>query len=107
MYDKELILNILRNIDESLEEIVKWMESIKTIDDFLTTPHGTLVLNGVCMKILVIGEELKSLDKRTNKQLLSKYKDVMNRHIFCVTTFLAFNQDKLLCSICHCVGILL
>ncbi len=47
MYDKELILNILRNIDESLEEIVKWMESIKTIDDFLTTPHGTLVLNGV------------------------------------------------------------
>ena len=76
MYDKELILSHLNNIYNSLQDIVEWMKDIKTVDDFLLTSHGTLVLNGVCMKILAIGEELKSIDKRTDKQLLQKYKDV-------------------------------
>ena len=76
MYDKELILGILDDIKNSLHEITKWMEDIKTIDDFLLTSHGTLVLNGVCMKILAIGEGLKSIDRHTQKQLLQKYKDV-------------------------------
>lgn len=76
MCDKKLIVDILGNIDKSLQEIMTWMEEIQVVDDFLLTPHGTLVLNGVCMKILAIGEELKSIDKRTDKQLLQKYKDV-------------------------------
>ena len=76
MYDKELILSFLNNIDNSLHDIAEWMKDISTVDDFLLTSHGTLVLNGVCMKILAIGEELKSIDKRTNKQLLKKYNDV-------------------------------
>jgi len=76
MYDKELILDILGNIDNSLQEIILWMKDIKNVDDFLLTPHGKLVLNGVCMKILAIGEELKSIDKHSEKQLLQKYKDV-------------------------------
>ena len=59
-----------------MHDIAEWMKNIDTADDFLLTSHGTLVLNGVCMKILAIGEELKSIDKRTNKQLLQKYKDV-------------------------------
>ena len=41
-----------------------------------------MMLNAVCMKLLAVGEEVKSIDKRTNKGLLPLYpairwKDVM------------------------------
>ena len=102
MYDKELILSFLNNIDNSLHDIAEWMKDIQTVDDFLLTSHGTLVLNGVCMKILAIGEELKSIDKRTNKQLLQKYnevdwwkvmgmRDIIAHHYFEVDAEIVFN----------------
>ncbi|MDR1698406.1 MAG: DUF86 domain-containing protein [Prevotellaceae bacterium] len=102
MYDKELILDILDNIDVSLQDIMQWIKDIRTVDDFLLTPQGTLVLNAVCMKILAIGEELKSIDKRTDKQLLANYKeidwqkvmgmrDIIAHHYFEVDADIVFN----------------
>ncbi|MDR0940638.1 MAG: DUF86 domain-containing protein [Bacteroidales bacterium] len=102
MCDKELILDILENIECSLQEITEWMKDIKTIDDFVCTQHGTLLRNGVCMKILAIGEELKSIDKRTKKQLLKKYpvvdwtkvmgmRDIIAHHYFEVDAEIVFN----------------
>jgi len=76
MYDKELILSKLKNIKTSLEEIIDWTGHVQSEDDFLTSSSGMILLNAVCMKLLWIGEEVKSIDKHTDKKLFSLYPDV-------------------------------
>ena len=73
MYDRSLISDALENIEQSLYDILEWTANIRSADDFLTSPSGMILLNAVCMKLFAIGEELKSIDKRTDKQLLSLY----------------------------------
>ncbi len=57
MYDPVFIVEILRRIAGSLDEIAVWTGNIGS--------DGMILLNAVCMKLLTVGEEVKSLDRRT------------------------------------------
>ena len=73
MYDKSLITDIFQHIDDILHTLT---EATKDITNLYTLPEsadGTLRLNGICMCLLVVGEELKKIDKLTDKQLLPQY----------------------------------
>ena len=76
MFDKELVLNELLNIETSINSISKWTCDVKVADDFALTQSGVILLNAVCMQLIAIGEELKKIDKRTNKDFLKNYKDI-------------------------------
>jgi uncharacterized protein with HEPN domain len=93
MYEKSLIVNALENIERSLKDILEWTTDIASVDDFLTSNSGMILLNAVCMKLFSVGEEIKSIDKRTGKQLFSSYpvinwseamkmRDVIAHHYF-------------------------
>lgn len=71
-----LTLEILRRVEESLDEIAAWTEHIASARDFVSTPDGMILLNAVCMKLLVVGEEVKALDRRTGGKLLSQYSEI-------------------------------
>jgi len=73
MYDKALAINTLKNIQTSLDEVLEWCKDVTTVDDFVTSPTGMVLLNAVCMKLLAVGEELKNLDRRTGGELLKNY----------------------------------
>ena len=76
MYDKFLAVETLRNIENSLCEIIEWSRDITSVDDFTTSPTGMVLLNALCMKILAVGEEIKGLDRRTGGELLKLYPTV-------------------------------
>lgn len=76
MYDKELTFEILGRIEESITEILSWTENVKSADDFSSTTDGMILLNAVCMKLIAVGEEVKSVDRRTQGELFSKYEDI-------------------------------
>jgi Uncharacterized conserved protein len=76
MYDKELTIEILCRIEELISELISWTENIKYADDFSSGTEGVILLNAVCMKLIAIGEEVKSVDYRTKGELLSKYKNI-------------------------------
>jgi len=73
MYNKTLVLDILRHIDDILCTLTEGTKDILKLDVLPETADGMLQLNGICMCLLVIGEELKKIDKQTDKQLLSHY----------------------------------
>jgi len=82
MLDSLIVSDVLKNIEESLTLIVEQTEQYTTVDDFLMSPTGVLILDGVCMNLLAVGEAVKKLDKYTDKELLPKYpsipwKDIM------------------------------
>jgi uncharacterized protein with HEPN domain len=76
MYNKPLTREILGRIEESLREVVAWTEDVRSADDFASNPGGMILLNAVCMKLIAVGEEVKSLDRKTQGELLPKYGEI-------------------------------
>lgn len=76
MRDRELTLEILRQIHESAQKVVQRFQTISKPNDFTDTSAGIEKMDAICMMLIVIGESLKKLDKVTGNDLLSKYPDV-------------------------------
>jgi uncharacterized protein with HEPN domain len=82
MYDRQLIVDSLSSIEKSLLLVIDQTETVKSVNDFVTTSSGIFMLDAVCMNLLAVGEAIKIIDKRTAGNLLSNYpsipwKDVM------------------------------
>jgi uncharacterized protein with HEPN domain len=76
MYDRELVIDILKNILWSLEQIIKRFQPIKSPDDFIKEDVGLEKLDSICMQLINIGEALKQVDKLTDAKLLANYPDI-------------------------------
>ena len=76
MRDKELTLEILRQIEEATAKIIVRFEPINQISDFTNSPAGIDKMDAICMMLIVIGESLKNLDKITAGTLLPRYPEV-------------------------------
>ena len=70
MYDKELVLDILKNIVWSLDQIYRRYKVIKSSDDFIKDDVGLEKLDSICMQLINIGEALKQIDKLTEAKFL-------------------------------------
>lgn len=81
MRDKELALNIIATIEEVLHTILNRTVSITSVDDFLKSETGMILLDSVCIKLMAVGESIKNLDKVTEKRLLSTYQHINWRDI--------------------------
>ena len=100
MYDKLLALELLQRIEKSLKEMIDWTVNIKSVNDFLFSADGMILLNAVCMKLFVVGEVIKTLDKFTNKALLPKYqsiqwKDIMGMRDVIAHHYFDLEADKI------------
>ncbi|MDY6792878.1 MAG: HepT-like ribonuclease domain-containing protein [Thermodesulfobacteriota bacterium] len=93
MYDKELVLEILRQIYQAAQTILIRFGPVKTVGDFTDTSVGMEKLDSICMLLIAIGEALKNLDKVTHHTLLPLYpqvdwkkakgmRDIISHHYF-------------------------
>ena len=105
MYDRLLALETLKNIENSLCEVIEWSADIASADYFSYSPTGVMLLNAVCMKLLTIGEEIKGLNRRTGGKLLERYptvpwkqimgmRDIIAHHYFSIDTAVIFSIIK-------------
>lgn len=76
MFDQEIVLENLHNISNALKTILDRTVSIKSSDDFISSPSGTLCLDAVCMNLIALGEAVKGLDKITKGEFLLKYPQI-------------------------------
>ncbi len=76
MYDRELLIEDLKNIAWALDQIVKRFSVIKSSDDFLKDDIGLEKLDSICMQLINIGEVLKQVDKLTGMELLVNYPEI-------------------------------
>ena len=73
--------HLLEKIAQSLEIILDRCASISTVNDFLDTPEGMSLLDGICMRLIAVGESVKNLDKLTDFHLLLLYPQIPWREI--------------------------
>ena len=76
MPDKELTLEVLRQIEEATAKIIARFEAIHQVSDFTDSDAGVDKMDVICMRLIVIGESLKNLDKITEGRLLNQYPEV-------------------------------
>ena len=57
---KGLAQDILLDIQSAIEKIQERTTSICSVDDFLDSPEGTVLLDATCMMLIAIGESLNS-----------------------------------------------
>jgi uncharacterized protein with HEPN domain len=105
MYDLELVLEDLRHIAWSLDQIGKRFSSIVTVDDFMKDDAGLEKLDSICLQLIAIGETLKHLDKLTESKLLARYsgvdwkrakglRDIITHHYFDIDSETIFSVCK-------------
>lgn len=95
-FNKELIRDILSQIEQAISTVEKRTAKIHSADDFLSSPMGMIILDAVCMQFIAIGESLKSLDKETDYKLLNQYPNIPWRKIKGLRDIIAhhyFNVD--------------
>lgn len=70
MYDKELTIEVLKQIHTAAETILERFAPVKTASCFTGSSSGREKLDSICMLLIAIGEALKKLDKITDGSLL-------------------------------------
>lgn len=75
MYKDSLyrIKDLLDSMSDAINVIRQRTEDIEQADDFLLSPDKMFVLDGVCMKLIFIGESIKSIDKLSDGALFLNY----------------------------------
>ena len=93
MYNHDVSIELLMQIDDALTSINTRFQTINSVNDFLIDEPGLEKLDGICMKLIAVGENLKKIDKHTDFTLLKKYpqidwkgvkgiRDVISHHYF-------------------------
>jgi uncharacterized protein with HEPN domain len=76
MYDRNLLIEKLKQIDEALDRVHRRSEGIDSPDAFLDTPEGIDKLDAICMMLIAVGESFKKIDIETDGKLLSCYSEI-------------------------------
>lgn len=76
MFDKDLVLSILAQIEDALQKIAIRAERFRSAEDFANSSSGMEALDSICMLFMAIGEALKNVEKITGGALLSRYPEI-------------------------------
>jgi uncharacterized protein with HEPN domain len=76
MRDKTLIIESIEQLEQVIENLLESTSNIQNIGELPKSADGILRLNGICMCFIIIGEEVKRIDRYTEKQFLSNYPSI-------------------------------
>jgi uncharacterized protein with HEPN domain len=69
-------METLEQIENVIENLLEGTNNIVDINCLPKSADGILRLNGICMSFIIIGEEVKRIDKYTEKQLFPNYPSI-------------------------------
>lgn len=67
--------DMLENVLESLEIIKNRFDQLEKPDDFVSNADGVLLFDAISMRIQVVGETIKQIEKR-HREFLNQYTEI-------------------------------
>jgi len=89
----EAILEYLHLISESLDLINDRFSEINQPDDFVLNDSGVLILDAIAMRLQVVGELLKKIDKK-NGFFLKEYDEINWDNIMRLRDIVSHHYEK-------------
>lgn len=78
---KQDILDLLLFIEQQIDFTIESTVAVVHYDDFMKSMQGKILFNSTCMCLQSIGEAIRQVDDRTERQLFAKYPGVEWRQI--------------------------
>lgn len=102
--EKKQILELLGMVIDSIHIITERTSHFKNGDDFLLSPDNMFTLDGVCMKLIFIGESIKNIDKISKGSIFSKYpsipwKEIMKQRDLIAHHYFRIDADSIYATI--------
>jgi uncharacterized protein with HEPN domain len=88
-FDKAIVVDLFRQIAEHLELVQKSFEAVPDAAFFQTSHTGQEKLASICMFLMVVGEQVKKIDKLTNGIFWSKHPEINWRRIMAFRNIVA------------------
>ncbi len=76
MSDHTLAIEILKQLVNATETILRRFKPVKSAEEFTNSEAGMEKFDSICMQLIALGEGLKNLDKVTQYNLLPQYEQV-------------------------------
>ncbi len=76
MRDKTLIIESLEQLEQVIDNLLESTSNMQDISELPKSADGMLRLNGICMCFIIIGEEVKRIDRYSEKRLLLNYPSI-------------------------------
>jgi len=95
LFDKAIVTDLLQQIAEYLEATRKSFETVPDVPFFGSSHAGKEKLASICMFLMVVGEQIKKIDKQTNGILLSEYPDIDWKRIMTFRNIIAHDYVQI------------
>jgi len=79
---REVVLDLLYQIKESIENLMKWNQDVTDMNQLLLSASGMQDLAGNCMTIMAIGEGFRKIDKITEGKFLPLRPEIPWHQVF-------------------------
>ena len=80
-FDKAIVLDLFRQVEEHIEAARKSFRAVPDVAFFHASHAGKEKLASICVFLMVVGEQIKKIDKLTSGVVLSKYPHIDWRSI--------------------------
>ena len=99
------MLELVNMMLDSIHVIQSRTSQIKSADDFLLTSDNTFLLDGICMKLIFMGESVKTIDRLSAGKLfplfpsipwkeIMKLRDIIAHHYFKIDVDVIYSTIK-------------
>lgn len=99
------MLELVNMMLDSIHVIQSRTSQIKSANDFLLTPDNTFLLDGICMKLIFMGESVKTIDRLSAGKLfplfpsipwkeIMKLRDIIAHHYFKIDVDVIYSTIK-------------
>ncbi len=89
----EIIVENIHLISESLDLVTKRFSKINHPDDLVSNENGVLILDAIAMRLQVVGELLKKIDKQ-DSSFLKNYSEIKWSNIMRLRDIVSHHYEK-------------
>jgi uncharacterized protein with HEPN domain len=89
IFDKAIVLDLFQQVKEYLESAQKSFEAVPNVAFFHASHEGKEKLASICMFLMVVGEQIKKIDKLTHGEFLPRYANINWRRIMAFRNIVA------------------
>ena len=94
MRNKELVLEILGQIEDAAKKILSRFQPIQQANDFTDSPSGMEKVDAICMQLIVIGESLLTQYPEVDWKKAKGMRDILTHHYADINVEAVFNTCK-------------
>lgn len=89
------IIELVDMMLDAIQVIQSRSSRIKSADDFLMSPDNMFLLDGICMKLIFMGESVKTIDRLSEGKLFPLFPSVPWKEIMKLRDIIAHHYFKI------------